>query len=48
MPVEHCGFKLKASGFFNNNPSTDLPPESNRASVQTGGCCGGKKASSPN
>jgi primary-amine oxidase len=51
MPVEHCGFKLKASGFFDRNPATDLPPECNRASVQNGsaGCCGkAKEATSPN
>lgn len=54
MPVEHCGFKLKASSFFDRNPATDLPPECNKASVQNGvgaaaamagggGCCGNPK-----
>ncbi|MBJ7328398.1 MAG: primary-amine oxidase [Solirubrobacteraceae bacterium] len=26
MPVHHLGFKLKPSGFFNGNPSLDMPP----------------------
>ncbi len=26
MPVEYCGFHLVASGFFDRNPTLDLPP----------------------
>ncbi len=26
MPVEYCGFHLVAAGFFDRNPSLDLPP----------------------
>lgn len=26
MPVEYCGFVLKPDGFFDRNPSIDLPP----------------------
>lgn len=26
MPVEYCGFQLVATGFFDRNPSLDLPP----------------------
>ncbi len=28
MPVEYCGFQLVAVGFFDRNPSLDLPPPS--------------------
>lgn len=36
MPVEQVGFMLKAQGFFDINPSTDVPPVRNAAST----CCG--------
>ncbi|MCI2418726.1 primary-amine oxidase [Saccharopolyspora sp. K220] len=26
MPVDHCGFTLKPVGFFNRNPTLDVPP----------------------
>jgi primary-amine oxidase len=26
MPVEHCGFRLKPWGFFDRNPTLDVPP----------------------
>jgi len=29
MPVEYCGFHLVASGFFDRNPTLDLPPPDN-------------------
>ena len=29
MPVEYCGFKLKPQGFFDRNPSLDVPPSAN-------------------
>jgi hypothetical protein len=25
MPTEHCGFKLKPSGFFSSSPAMDVP-----------------------
>jgi primary-amine oxidase len=25
MPVEYCGFTLKPSGFFDRNPTLDVP-----------------------
>ena len=25
MPVEHCGFTLKPAGFFDRNPTLDVP-----------------------
>lgn len=39
FPVQPCistGFKLMPAGFFNGNPTIDLPPETNAAS-----CCAG-------
>jgi primary-amine oxidase len=35
FPVQSCvttGFKLAPSGFFNGNPTINLPPETNEAS----------------
>jgi hypothetical protein len=32
MPVEAVGFMLKPYGFFNWNPTLDLPPDTNKAS----------------
>jgi primary-amine oxidase len=26
MPVEHCGFRLRPWGFFDRNPTLDVPP----------------------
>jgi primary-amine oxidase len=26
MPVDTCGFARKPSGFFNGNPTVDVPP----------------------
>lgn len=34
MPVETVGFMLKPYGFFNWNPTLDLPPDVNKASKQ--------------
>lgn len=34
MPVETVGFMLKPYGFFNFNPTLDLPPDTNKASKQ--------------
>lgn len=34
MPVEAVGFMLKPYGFFNWNPTLDLPPDTNKASKQ--------------
>ena len=41
QPCVVCGFKLMPSGFFDQNPVIDLPPETNAASKQHGGgsCC---------
>jgi primary-amine oxidase len=39
FPVQPCimtGFKLMPSGFFDENPGIDLPPEINKASRQHG------------
>ena len=35
MPVDHCGFTLKPSGFFDRNPALDVPPS---ATGQSGHC----------
>jgi primary-amine oxidase len=29
MPVEHCGFRLKPTGFFDRNPTLDVPAATN-------------------
>lgn len=34
MPVETVGFMLKPYGFFNWNPTLDLPPDTNKASKE--------------
>jgi len=26
MPADTCGFTLKPAGFFDNNPTLDVPP----------------------
>jgi primary-amine oxidase len=26
MPAEHCGFRLRPWGFFDRNPTLDVPP----------------------
>lgn len=42
FPVQPCistGFKLMPSGFFDQNPGIDLPPETNVASVLAGDTC---------
>jgi primary-amine oxidase len=42
MPVEYAGFTLKPNGFFAENPTMDLPPDPNKASVDGrdgGSCC---------
>ncbi|KAF5834276.1 copper amine oxidase [Dunaliella salina] len=36
MPVETVGFQLKPMGFFTGNPSVDVPPSCNKASVLVG------------
>jgi primary-amine oxidase len=48
FPVQPCistGFRLMPSGFFDQNPGIDLPPEVNTASKLAGAsCCHGKSA----
>ena len=43
QPCVVCGFKLMPSGFFDQNPVIDLPPERNAASERhrQGACCQG-------
>ncbi|WP_432482637.1 primary-amine oxidase [Kineococcus esterisolvens] len=47
MPVDYAGFKLKPVGFFDRNPTLDVPPTSSAHCATspnestTGGCCGG-------
>jgi primary-amine oxidase len=36
MPVEYTGFTLKPAGFFDANPTMDLPPDRNAHSVAMG------------
>ena len=31
MPVEYIGFKLQPNGFFDNNPSLDVPPSHHKS-----------------
>ena len=38
MPVDYCGFVLKPYGFFDSNPSLDVPPSMPRSS-HGGACC---------
>ena len=40
MPVQHIGFKLKPSGFFDGNPALDMP----RSATPSGGHCHGERA----
>jgi len=42
MPVEVCGFTLKPSGFFDRNPTLDVPASvsAHRAEDTPPGCCG--------
>ena len=39
MPCEVTGFTLKPDGFFEGNPSIDLPPDTNEASKLAKSCC---------
>ncbi|MGY1693216.1 primary-amine oxidase [Geodermatophilus sp. SYSU D01105] len=45
MPVDHTGFRLKPVGFFDRNPTLDVPPnasahcQSRTAGSTEGGCC---------
>jgi primary-amine oxidase len=40
MPRQHVGFMLQPFGFFDQNPTLDLPrPESHEATERTSGCC---------
>jgi primary-amine oxidase len=46
MPVDYAGFMLKPDGFFDRNPTLDLPapPRGHcapAAAAPDGGCCGG-------
>lgn len=46
MPCSYIGFHLKPAGFFDRNPSIDLPPSQSKHSVDIGkqdgeSCCGG-------
>jgi primary-amine oxidase len=36
MPVDYTGFTLKPVGFFDRNPTLDVPPSTSGAH----GCCG--------
>ncbi|MFJ4620801.1 hypothetical protein [Streptomyces sp. NPDC088812] len=39
MPVDHTGLKLKPFGFFNRNPTLDVPPNSGgHSACGAGGC----------
>jgi primary-amine oxidase len=39
MPVDHTGFKLKPFGFFDRNPTLDVPPNpGGHSACGTGGC----------
>lgn len=43
MPVDMVGFALKPNGFFNINPTLDIPPSKNALSVEYSNaesCCG--------
>ena len=55
MPVASVSFSLHPTSFFDRNPAQDLPPECNKASVETteeaaggGGCCRKGNPSPPN
>ncbi len=41
MPVEYCGFTLKPAGFFDRNPTLDVPagPAAHHHGDTAGGCC---------
>jgi len=44
MPVERCGFILKPTGFFDRNPTLDVPAPPKKChtnGASTNGCCGG-------
>jgi len=42
MPVDRCGFMLKPTGFFDRNPTLDVPPPPKKChSNGSNGCCGG-------
>ena len=36
MPVEHCGFRLRPWGFFDRNPTLDVPPSAAGHGESTG------------
>ncbi|MET9382204.1 primary-amine oxidase [Streptomyces sp. NPDC002928] len=38
MPVDYTGFKLKPFGFFDRNPTLDVPPSGGRSACGTQGC----------
>jgi primary-amine oxidase len=39
MPVDYTGFKLKPFGFFDRNPTLDVPPNSGgHSACGTDGC----------
>ncbi|NEE00205.1 primary-amine oxidase [Phytoactinopolyspora halotolerans] len=39
MPVDTCGFTLKPVGFFDRNPTVDVPPTSSRCACTDHGAC---------
>jgi primary-amine oxidase len=39
MPTAYIGFMLKPNGFFDLNPSNDVPPSAKKAEAAKGGCC---------
>ena len=44
MPVDRCGFVLKPTGFFDRNPTLDVPSPSKKCHSNgsgANGCCGG-------
>lgn len=45
MPVDYTGFKLKPVGFFDRNPTLDVPASTSAHCAGTGSSCSGTAAS---